>query len=126
MGVKIRERKGAWWLVIDYKGRRKSKCVGSGPKAKKAAELAAVQIQARLAVGDSSSLDTQAPVPCAEPSAFPLLREAVPVWINQQERSGEVRPSTAKAYRSRLTKWVYPHVLPDGRLLGDLPVNEVT
>jgi hypothetical protein len=70
MGVKIRERMGAWWLVIDHKGHRKSKCVGSGPKAKKAAELAAVQIQARLAVGDSSALDTQQPVPVSEPAAL--------------------------------------------------------
>jgi hypothetical protein len=23
MGVKVRERDGAWWLFIDYKGRRK-------------------------------------------------------------------------------------------------------
>jgi|RhiMethySRZTD1v2_1073278.scaffolds.fasta_scaffold06294_2 integrase len=126
MGVKIRERKGAWWLVIDYQGHRKSKCVGSGPKAKKAAELAAVQIQARLAVGDSSAIETQQAVPVAEPATFPLLRDAVPEWINRQERSGEVRPSTARAYRSRVRKWVFPHVLSDGRLLGDVPVNAVT
>jgi integrase len=126
MGVKIRERKGAWWLVIDYKSRRKSKRVGSGPKAKKAAELAAVQIQAKLAVGDSSQLDTQAPTPCVAPSSWPILREAVPQWIDRQERANEIRKSTARAYRSRLATWVYPHTLSDGRLLGDLPVNEVT
>jgi integrase len=56
---------------------------------------------------------------------YPSLREAVPEWISRQERSGEIRPSTAKAYRSRLATWVYPHALPDGRLLGDLPVNQV-
>jgi integrase len=30
------------------------------------------------------------------------------------------------AYRSRLATWVYPHPLPDGRLLGDMAVNHVT
>ena len=57
MGVKVRERNddpGAWWLYISYHGHRKAKRVGFGPKAKKAAEAAAVQIQAKLAQGELS------------------------------------------------------------------------
>ena len=59
-------------------------------------------------------------------SQLPRLRDTLPEWISRQERSGEIRPSTAKAYRSRLATWVYPYVLPDGPVLGDLPVNQVT
>jgi integrase len=57
MGVKVKERSddpGAWWLYIDHQGKRKAKRVGVGPKAKKAAELAAVQLRARLVQGDLS------------------------------------------------------------------------
>jgi integrase len=43
MGVKVREYKpGAWWLLIDYKGQRKAKKIGS----KKAAMEAAAKIEA--------------------------------------------------------------------------------
>jgi len=128
MGVRVKQRDddpGAWWLYISHHGRRKAKRVGIGPKAKKAAQAAAVQLQARLAQGDRSVLDEQKGVTIGEIRDLPRPRDALPEWINLQERSGEIRPSTAKAYRSRLVTWVYPHVLPDG-LLGDLPVDEVT
>jgi len=44
MAVKVRERKGAWWLFVDYKGRRKARRVGVGKEGKKAAQTAAEQI----------------------------------------------------------------------------------
>lgn len=126
MGVRIKERDddpGAWWLFINHQGHRKAKRVGVGPKAKKAAEPAAVQIQARLAQGDVSVFDEQKPPsPVLE---LPRLRDALPAWISRQERSREIRPSTAKAYKSRLATCVYPHALSDGRVLGDPAVNEV-
>jgi len=49
MSVKVRQRKGRWWLYIDHKGRRKAKCVGTD---KRAAQDAAKQIEAKLALGD--------------------------------------------------------------------------
>jgi integrase len=127
MGVKIKERAddpGAWWLYIDHQGKRKAKRIGVGSKAKKAAELAALKIQARLALGDTSDLAESKAQPLL--SELPRLRDALPEWIGRQERANEIRRSTAKAYRSRLATWAYPHVLSDGRLLGDLPVNTVT
>jgi len=57
MGVKMRERRGAWWLIIDFKDQRKAKRVGEGKQGKKAAELAGVQIQAKLASSDASVFD---------------------------------------------------------------------
>ena len=56
MGVKVRERGGAWWLFIDHQGKRKAKRVGPGRQGKKAAELAAIQVRAKLATGDLSIL----------------------------------------------------------------------
>src|SRR5262245_50490484 len=130
MGVKVKQRAddpGAWWLYIDHQGKRKAKRVGVGPKAKKAAELAALKIQARLALGDTTNLvDLRESNPRVQPSPLPRMRDALPEWISRQERANEIRPSTAKAYRSRLATWTYPHALPDGRLLGNLNVNEVT
>src|SRR5262245_10045014 len=61
MGVKVRERNGAWWLYIDHKGQRKAKRVGEGPRGRKAAAAAAIQIQAKLANGDTSALHAAAP-----------------------------------------------------------------
>jgi integrase len=65
MGVRVKERRddlGAWWLYINHQGHRKAKRVGMGPRAKKAAELAAVQLRAKLAQGDLSVF-TEAPEP---------------------------------------------------------------
>ena len=64
--------------------------------------------------------------PVVEAVILPTLRAALPEWIERQERAGEIRVSTGLSYRSRLTTWVYPHPLPDGRQLGDLPINAVT
>src|SRR5262249_17717221 len=66
----------------------------------------------------------QAPV--VTPSAFPLLRDALPEWLDRQARAGEIRAATGRSYRSRLRVWCYPHRLGDRRQLGDLPVNEIT
>ena len=48
MAVKIRERKGRWWVFIDYRGKRKAKCVGD----KRTATTVAQKIVAKLALGD--------------------------------------------------------------------------
>ena len=54
------------------------------------------------------------------------LRDALPVWLDGQARAGEIRASTARSYLARLRVWCDPHPLADGRVLGDVPVVEVT
>ncbi len=54
MGVKVRERNGAWWIFIDHQGQRKAKRIGPGAAGKKAAQQVAQQIQARLALGQAA------------------------------------------------------------------------
>ena len=51
MGVKVRKRGGKWYVLVNYHGRRKAKCVGS----REAAEQVRRQLEAKLALGDSAS-----------------------------------------------------------------------
>src|SRR5262249_40544705 len=65
MGVRVRQKpegSGVWWLFVTLNGRRTSRRVGAGPAGKKAAQLAATQIAAKLASGDSGVF-APAPVP---------------------------------------------------------------
>src|SRR5215475_1000333 len=48
MAVKVKQHKGKWWVFIDHKGRRKAKCIGTS---KRAAELVAEKIQAKITLG---------------------------------------------------------------------------
>lgn len=54
MAVKVRQRNRAWWIFIDHQGSRKAKRVGVGEAGRKAAKLAAQQIQARPALGHAA------------------------------------------------------------------------
>jgi hypothetical protein len=54
MGVKVRKKDARWYVLVDYHGRRKSKCIGS----REAAEQVRRQVEAKLALGDLSVLDT--------------------------------------------------------------------
>ena len=124
MGVVVRQRKGkrGWWVVINRQGRRKSvKC-----NSRRAAEIVADKIDAMLKLGQSVEALRPAPPPTSALADVPRLRDALPEWIARKERAGDLRGSTPKAYLSRLVTWVFPHELPDGRLLGDLPVNLIT
>jgi hypothetical protein len=51
-----------------------------------------------------------------------------PRWHRRRRArtAGELRGATPKAYTQRLAAWVYPFKLTDGRLLGDVPVDQVT
>jgi integrase len=120
MGVRVKEWKGSWWVTINHKGQRKMKKCAS----KRVAERVRDQLDARLKLGQVEVLSEPAPPPVAV--AAPKLRDALPEWIDRKQRAGDIRGSTPKSYKSRLAKWVYGHVLSDGRVLGDLRVNEVT
>ncbi len=112
MGVKVREKDGAWWLFINHKGRRKAKRVGEGKAGKDAAKSAAAKIQAKLALGDLSILepsDTGKTAPTFETVAKEWERVTAPSW-----KTG-TRITYGNALRARL--------LP---VFGKLPMNQVT
>jgi integrase len=111
MGVKVRERNGAWWVFVDYKGRRKAKRVGSGQEGRKAARTAAEKIQAKLALGDTTVLDER---------RERALTVAIFVedWLKHHVTL-QRKPATTERYEMVLRK----HWLP---ALGRLPLTGVT
>jgi hypothetical protein len=56
MGVKIRKLRGKWYLVIDYRGKRKTRVIGTD---RKIAEEVRRQVEAKLALGDMGILADQ-------------------------------------------------------------------
>jgi integrase len=74
MAVNVRQWKGAWWIFINHHGMRKAKRVGVGEPGRKAAKLAAQQIQARLALGQAAFSSDKAGVTIDEYAATFLQR----------------------------------------------------
>src|SRR4029450_5139965 len=77
-------------------GERKAKRVGVGPRAKKAAELAAVQLRARLARGD---LSVFAEVP--DPARYADRSSRLTLWSSCPRRATNTGPL---AFRGRVFK----------------------
>lgn len=99
MGVKVRQRKGAWWLYIDFQGQRRARRVGD----RKAAELAATKIRAKLAEGDLSSLSKSAP------SIGVTFSQYAETWLTVT--AGQTcKFTTSRVYASNLTKHINPAI----------------
>jgi integrase len=121
-----RGRRKSWVVVVRWQGERELKIVHAEQDAKALVQMIHKQELAGVNVIEAIRQARTPALPVVEPVAFDTLRVALPAWIERQERSGEIRRSTGLAYRSRLKTWAYPHSLPDGRLLGDVPINAVT
>lgn len=107
MGVKVKPWKGAYWVFINHKGRRKAKRVGD----RKAAELVKVKIQAKLAEGDLSGLETRSEAPVT-------LQAYGETWL--KTHAGQAcKFSTARVYESNLTRHIFP-------VLGAKALSSVT
>src|SRR5690242_19179764 len=116
MGVKIVDWKGAWWLDISHKGRQKRKRVGEGRTGKKAAEQAAIKIQARLAEGDTTPLDDPEPRPTAAVPTFAVVADD---WLKKYPALHSIRANTLDTYRS----FTEQHLLP---YFGTKLITEIT
>ena len=108
MGVKIRQWKGAWWVLINHQGARKAKRIGTGEPGKKAAKQVAQQIQARLALG-------QAGLPIDR--AHVTLEDYAATWLEQIKQIR--KPNTYVDYVKRLKQWILPS-------LGPLDLRDLT
>src|SRR5260370_28844610 len=75
MGVKVRARGDRWGVYVDHRGKRTERIFGAGKIGKRAAEQAAVQIAARLALGDESVL-----VKAAAPKSIVTFGEIAEAW----------------------------------------------
>jgi integrase len=107
MGVKIRKRGGKWYVVVNYHGRRKTKCVGSS---RAVAETVRRQLETRLAVGDLGILaDTENQVPTFDAYAD--------TWLKNYARV-ECKTSTADGYEGVLRLYLRPR-------FGKLRLDEI-
>ena len=128
MGATYRKRGRNSWEIVVHRNRERAYQTVHGTKDD---VRAVIRELARLEATGHNIIDAlrrarQAPTPSEGAPSFPALRDALPVWIQGQVDGGDLRASTASAYRSRCGTWLYPHVLGDGRTLGELAVNDVT
>src|SRR5436309_6974691 len=105
MGVKVKHWKGAYWLFINHNGKRKARRVGVGRAGQRAADAAAIKIQARLAEGDTGPLEDST---TAAPTTF---RSYALCW-GETHANQPCNFGTTRQYRTNLNR----HIL---RLLGD-------
>src|SRR5450755_413375 len=96
MGVTIRKRGGKWYVFVNYRGRRKSKCVGS----REAAEQVRRQLEAKLALGDLNVLDSNA-------EKAPSFETYADCWLKDYARI-ECKTSTADGYEGVLAQYLRP------------------
>jgi hypothetical protein len=106
MGVKVRKKGAKWYVVVDYHGRRKAKCVGS----REAAEQVRRQVEAKLALGDLSILDTT-------DDKKPTFDVYADGWLKDYVRI-ECKTSTAKGYEGVLEQYLRPR-------FGKKALNEI-
>jgi integrase len=99
MGVKIRKRRGKWYVFVNYHGRRKAKCVGSS---RGTAEQVRRQLELKLANGDVGIFadgDDQDQVP-----TFGVYADS---WLKGYARQ-ECKTSTADCYEGVLRQYLRP------------------
>src|SRR5688572_16765673 len=104
MGVKIRFHKGAWWLFINHRSKRRAKKIGDRDTALRTAR----QVREAIVAGDLALT----PKPPAE-----TLQAYAQAWLRGLERN--LKASTVRFYRENLDR----HVLP---LLGHRPLASIT
>jgi hypothetical protein len=111
MGVKIRNRGSKWYVFVNYRGHRKSKCVGS----REAAEHVRRQLEAKLVLGDLSVLDTRDD----ERLTFDTYADG---WLKDYARI-ECKTSTADGYEGVLKEYLRPRF--GRKLLSEIRRDDV-
>jgi integrase len=105
MGVKIRKRGDQWYVFVDYRGRRKAKCVGT----KKAAEEVKRRLEAKFALGDLGFLSERT-------RADQTFKHYAERWLKAHVQV-ECKYSTWRSYEQLLRLHVTPRFgekrLPD-------------
>jgi integrase len=99
MAAKVREIRGAWWIVTHHRGKRIKKRVGKGNAAKREAVRRAREIDAELAL--SPYRDPQ--VPAVKLACDEQLR----VWL--QGYAITLKPTTRKLYTGLIENHLVPH-----------------
>src|SRR5437868_11725329 len=97
MGVKIRKRGENWYLFVNYRGRRKAKCVGSS---RQVAEQLKRQVEAKLAFGDMEFLTRSG-------DQVQTFDKYADHWVKDYARV-ECKTSTADGYEGVLRQYLRP------------------
>jgi integrase len=119
MGATYTKRGKSYRIAVHANGERAYVTVKSEADAKALVrEVKRLELNGQNVLGAIKSARSTPPT-TTTPTTFPALRVALDAWIDGQVRVGDLRESTAKAYRSRLRVWAYPKV-------GDLPVDQLT
>ncbi len=95
MAVKVKQHKGAWWVFVDHKGKRKAKRVGTS---KRAAEQVAEKIQAKIALGQFEIVDQKTTRPFDE-----YFRN----WLDTYARA-HCKDSTVAGYEASFRLYLLP------------------
>lgn len=96
MSVRIRKRKGAWWIFICYHGKRKAKRIGT----REAAETVKREIEARLALGDFGVFG-------ADKREMPTFGEYATRW-RKEHVDTHCKPSSAVKHEQVLRLYLLP------------------
>jgi integrase len=96
MAVKVKYHRGAYWLFINHKGKRKAKRIG---KSEKAAKEVAGKIEAKLKLGDFSLLEEEKP----QRPFGPAFR----AWLDLYARV-HCKPSTVAGYEAAFRLYLAP------------------
>ncbi len=97
MASKVRQLKGAWWVVTHYDGKRRKRRVGPTKADKRRAEKIAETINAALALGSFGSEEREEPLPCDV---------QVRAWYRTY--SPTLKPSTADLYSGLIETHLAP------------------
>ncbi len=111
MGVTVRKRSGKWYVLVNYHGRRKAKCVGS----REAAEQVRRQVEAKLALGDLSILNTTE-------DKKPTFNTYADGWLKDYARI-ECKTSTADGYEGVLEQYLRPRF--GKKLLNEIKRDDI-
>ena len=95
MGVKVCKKNGKGYVVIDYHGRRKSKCIGT----REAAERVKREIEARLALDDTGIFESK--------SRGKTFKEYAERWLDSHAKV-QCKPSTHASYDQILSAHLFP------------------
>jgi integrase len=97
MAVKLKQRKGKWWVYIDHNGKRKAKCVGD----KRAAQHVADTIAAKLKLGELALADPNDEKPACPFDAY--FRN----WLDTYVKA-HCKDSTFAGYESAFRLYLEP------------------
>jgi integrase len=119
-----RRGKRSWLITVHWEGQRERRTIhGTEQDARDLVKFIHKQELAGVNVVETVRTARAAVAPS---QAWPRLRDDVPTFIEYQVSVGEWTGETPISYRRALNAHVFDFKLSGGRVLGDVPVDQVT